>query len=265
MKRATTISLVAFMVLGVSAAVRAEAIDGSIFSEDFNNLSQWFTKYNPGGGTATVADGKATLQTTTTGGGIILLTDPALNFSATPNDWWVETSFNVVAATEMDGKPTVSYRQWVLLSGSNSTASPAAPLNYIRGFDLRAITGDTTDPFQLGWYGWDNAAPDGSNRAPEVIGTNVNLNKGQFYNVKLHRKNDGNVDIYLNDALIDTKAMIGGNPTIMWMGDYSSSGVTGTVIYDYMRVGQAVPEPSTLALLACGLAGLLAYAGKKRK
>ncbi len=43
-----------------------------------------------------------------------------------------------------------------------------------------------------------------------------------------------------------------------------SSGTAGYVQYDYFKVSQ-VPEPSTFALMVCGLIGLVAYAWRKRR
>ena len=58
-----------------------------------------------------------------------------------------------------------------------------------------------------------------------------------------------------------------------WQGDFDYNGtVNGAdlniVLSNYnqhLSLGAAVPEPSTLLLAAAGLAGLLAYAWRKRK
>ena len=46
---------------------------------------------------------------------------------------------------------------------------------------------------------------------------------------------------------------------------HQASNLAGANVVDDFRISQAVPEPSTLALLAAGLVGLLAYAWRKRK
>lgn len=48
-------------------------------------------------------------------------------------------------------------------------------------------------------------------------------------------------------------------------GYFGGTSYTNRVTVDYFQYGAAVPEPSTLALLASGLIGLLAYAWRKRK
>jgi len=63
-------------------------------------------------------------------------------------------------------------------------------------------------------------------------------------------------------------------PGMSWsQGDFNGDGTVngsdlGAVLQNYdqhLGVGAAVPEPSTLLLAAAGLAGLLAYAWRKRK
>jgi len=53
------------------------------------------------------------------------------------------------------------------------------------------------------------------------------------------------------------------NPTLNYISFYNSGGTTCTV--DNFLVSVDVPEPSTLALLAAGLVGLLCYAWRKRR
>ncbi|MCX7424977.1 MAG: PEP-CTERM sorting domain-containing protein [Planctomycetia bacterium] len=53
------------------------------------------------------------------------------------------------------------------------------------------------------------------------------------------------------------------NPTITALG--FGNGGAGGIVNNFQLTGLAVPEPSTLALLASGLLGLLAYAWRKRR
>ena len=56
-----------------------------------------------------------------------------------------------------------------------------------------------------------------------------------------------------------------GLPLGIWLDMYSAGGNTGVFLDNVRLTSTAVPEPSTLALLAGGLFGLVAYAWKKRK
>ena len=125
------------------------------------------------------------------------------------------------------------------------------------------MTNSDGTKFDLAWYGFDNA--DESRAATTIL---AGLNKDQSYTAVCHRKTDNTVDIYLNGALITNKAVIGSaNPEELSLGDLSGMGIAGTQVVDSIRVGSfsAVPEPSTIALLATGIFSLLAYAWRKRK
>lgn len=58
-----------------------------------------------------------------------------------------------------------------------------------------------------------------------------------------------------------TRIDLSDNSYVKWV-DY---GTSGSVVGRFIAIGAAVPEPSTLALLATSLIGLLAYAWRKRK
>jgi len=52
----------------------------------------------------------------------------------------------------------------------------------------------------------------------------------------------------------------------MPISPFTNSALTDTQVANHYAVGSALaPEPSTLALLAAGLAGLLCYAWRKRR
>ena len=83
---------------------------------------------------------------------------------------------------------------------------------------------------------------------------------------------DGTLLKYNGSALLsNTGSTEGWDFNRFGYGDISGSGSTlgGTVYYDYIRIAAGayapVPEPSTFAMLAAGLVGLLAYAWRKRK
>ena len=95
-------------------------------------------------------------------------------------------------------------------------------------------------------------------------------------------------DVYVNGSLVGgfdvgSTGVVGnfdalahmGHSTTTWMSlfdggldefaIYDSALSGGTILNHAVAGGFAIPEPGTLALLACGLIGLLAYAWRKRK
>ncbi len=71
---------------------------------------------------------------------------------------------------------------------------------------------------------------------------------------------------YLQDVTTVPMGLVpvGGNYTATGFGFVAQRGSSYELYADNFRIG-AIPEPSTLALLASGLIGLLAYAWRKRK
>ena len=260
MKRTSVVMFVAALAIGAASFAYAETIDGSIFNEDFNNLTQWNSRYVAGDPSATTSGGLFTLSCTVADQLIEASNIGLMDFSGAADDWWMETSFKVTG--DMVGSAS---RHFVLLSGTNLTGTGVSPFRAVTTIDLRVLPNDgDSDMFDLGWYGWDN----GGERNPVILASA--LDKDAFYNVTLHRKNNNTVDIYLDDIYLTTQDIIvpyEGNqdPASLFMGDISYRWISGSVVYDFVRVGQVVPEPSTLALLAAGLIGLLAYAWRKRK
>ncbi|MBU4400473.1 MAG: FecR family protein, partial [Planctomycetes bacterium] len=209
-------------------------VDGSIFHDDFDGAAvdagKWVATASDGG-TLSVADGMATVHTPTDNAIAYLTGAVPLDFSGSPDDWWLAVRFKV-------GRPLTTYswtpRHWILLCGM--TAPPA--VWEMQGFDLRVMQqGAENSPiFILGWWGGDNAD---EMRTPEWLLSN--LYKEQFYVVKIHRKPDGKADIYLDDRLIAVKPLIASqNPGVLRYGDYSGY-MKGKLIIDYVKLGALVP------------------------
>ena len=262
-----------FLLLGAIAAsvVQAEMVDGSIFDDEFNGtaLEKWYDTYPDADPSDSVSGGFATITSTHPGSyyGKYSTID-AVDFSSASGDWWLEVKFKMTGYLDDSNEKTGSTQRkssWMILSGDSAHSA------YVEGFDLRALEhtneNHTESVYDLGWWGSNNNSGEYYIKAEVLY---ENLNKDQFYTLYLHRTTEGNVDIYLDgtDAadLIATKALIHDTePSYMTLGDSASTDVGGTMVLDYVKVGELVPEPSTLALLAAGMVGLLAYAWRKRK
>ncbi len=209
-------------------------VDGSIFHDDFDgdavDADKWVVAASSGGALS-VADGAMTLHTPADDGIAYLTGAAPLDFSGSPDDWWVEVRFKMGESLTTN---SWKLRHWTVLGGM--TVPPASW--EMRGFDLRVMQqGAENSPiFILGWWGWDNGD---NERSPEWLVSN--LRKGWFYIVKIHRKPDGNVDIYLDDRLIAVRPLIASqNPGVLRCGDLSVD-MNGTQIVDYVKVGALVP------------------------
>ena len=206
-----------------------------------------------------------------------LIRSNPLDFSGSPDEWVAETRFQVngkLYTEKGGGGPTP--RQFNLLSGMNSRAPFGTDTWEHIGVDLRlerllSDTDGTASTFDMTWHGWDSAS---GFRSAESIAGGSGLNKGQFYVVTAHRKDNDMVDIYLDGSLIDTKDLLVGipsgtnsgqeNPNHIEFGDISGGGVViDEVIYDYFTIGSPVPEPACGALMLLGICGLAAGRGRR--
>jgi hypothetical protein len=251
--------LLVAMSVGTSVKANVITVGGQVLSDDFSGTtldpSKW-SFWGTNGGTAVVGSDVLTINTLSSNGtGVVY--GKNLDFSASPTDWWADTKFQI-ASGALEG----TNHTYHVFSGWDDFYN----LTNIKGIDLRAIqNGETSGPvFDLGWYGYDNA---NGSRATTLL--TAGLNKGQYYQASLHRKSDGNVDIYLDGNLISTQALINGvNPTQIGVGDVEGSYEQGLASWDYIKVGQGQivsPEPSGIAILIAGGLSLLAYAWRKLK
>ena len=151
-----------------------------------------------------------------------------LDFSETPDDWWAEIRFKFEGDLQSSGFDMV--RDWIIFTGVSQRQGKWE----MQAFDLRAMQRGPIDgpTYDLGWWGWDNVAE----RIPTALARN--LNKGQFYNVKVHRKPDDTVNVFLDGRLIATKPLIASsNPALLFIGDVIFRSVAGTQVIDYVKVG----------------------------
>lgn len=194
----------------------------------------------------------------------------ALNFGASPNDWWAQVKFkfpNQSGLWAAPNSPLASARQYNVLSGQDAISATAQGNG--QGFDLRAVRYGTK-LWALAWYGID----DTSFRIADILADNSGagylFSDTQSYSVSLHRKTDNTVDIYFDStsgdgsagALIGNKPLILGlNPMGMTIGDWSGA-AAGYITVDAVRIG-AVPEPASVCVWALVI-GICGWMGWKR-
>jgi hypothetical protein len=249
--------VLAVLAVGLFAAASAQAnyVDGTVFSDEFNGPgsapdgTNWPTKAATNS-TLTVADGVVDLNTTD-----YVAANNCLMISKTfavTSAYAAEIRFQVPAAGTLNGWQATPYS--LILSDGNGGQKG--------GFDVnleRDGTGATGGTYSLTWGYWGGV---GSNSLTTI----ATLNKGTWYDVISNRKADGNVDIYLDGALIATKTSLSGSPTKWFIGDgYGANPPSGHIQVDYVRLGSyVVPEPCSMTLMAIAALGLLAYAWRKQ-
>lgn len=167
-----------------------------------------------------------------------------LDFSALSDDWWAQVAFKFPVQAGLWTAPNAaesSARQYVVLQGQHAINGTQANA---QGFDLRAVRYGG-GLWALAWHGFD----DSTLRVAEILDDNAEqgyeFNDTQNYVVSVHRKSDGNVDIYLDKTagdgtaseLIATKPLIGdANPVGLTSGDWST-GSAGYLLLDWVNIG----------------------------
>jgi hypothetical protein len=270
MKNLFCVSIVGGLACAMFAAfpVRAATIDlsglgGDIFFDHFPGTTlnaQWTPVTANGGAIVVGTDFPSITSAEIYGGGggndiAHIGTTSALNFSASPNDWWAQVTFlmPVHGGTWTSTNTTGSlYR---ILSGQQ--ANNPSVFGIVQGIDLRAVRVGA-GLWSLGWYGDDDVF-----RTAEILADNAGagfvFSNTQKYTVSILRKSDGMVDIYFDQTagdgsaseLIATKALIlGANPDGLTSGDWSGSG-GGYILVDRVSI-QSVPESSTVVITGLG-------------
>lgn len=276
MKRASVMFLAVFAVLVMSSVANAEVI---CFSQDFDDTTLFPAGYSFGtakGDAATTVglwgngggSGDKPLVATDrfhgTTGQSIKVTRPSVNagcrfYGTTTNGDAPFTDGQYAASTWLNlgtGATALVYTE------SYEQATAATPVHaapavavYATGTFAGKIKAWTWNGTAWGWGAYYDAV---------TVDT--------WFGLKL----DVDLDNYTYDVLVDTGSgyvekisNVALNPNITYSIDsivfYSQGSKPSYMWVDDCKLVNPVPEPSTLALLGCGLIGLLAYAWRKRR
>jgi len=253
MVRISIHSLLLATLLVVFSLTSAYAVtsDNSIFYEDFNGgLGQWTLEDY--GATLSIGGGFVNINSPSNVYGFDLYNASTLNFGAA-TEWVYEVKFRVNPGGLLTTMSINGWRMVTLLTGESQ--SPWA-----RGKDigLHLADGATSDKFRLTfgeWATWNE---------PQTV---AELDRSTWYTALAHHKNDNTIDIYVDGYLrLNTPSLTGASkPPYIGMLDYSTT--YGNFDVDYVSVGlpAPVPEPCSLLALACGTAGLLGAAVRRRR
>jgi hypothetical protein len=254
-----------------SFVVGATTYNASILADDFNGATldpQWAPHVSNNGSVAMDGTNSVLIRTGSSGTGtarfrrstayINYETDGGLNYGASSNDWALEIKFqmqNETGGFEWESAVGSGY-QWSILGGY--TTSDTNGWSTVQGFDLRAVRNGLK--WSLGWYGGDYPGgvffdrPSTIDIVPEPSLQAYWLHNNETYTIGLHRKSDGNVDIYFtgnvydgttdvlitnyNNQFLATKPLIlGANPGGLVVGDWSQLGIGGKMALDSLKIG----------------------------
>jgi hypothetical protein len=244
------VGLGALMVglLSTDSAKADLTVDGSIFNATFPgdaiSATDWPTAFANGGAATSIAVADNTLSIQ---GAVdyVAFVDSKTFTIPDPTKYAVQVDFHAssVFATNNGGG-----HEWELFSGYAGAGGSAGKA----GIDL-CLYGPANleqTQYNLCW-----------NRDEANIIAVLQL--GQSYSVVAAR-DGGDVNVYIDGTFTKRVTPLDGTPVCIEMGDGYQS-VSGAVQYTRVAVGEAVPEPSCVALVATAGLALLAYAWRKRK
>ena len=240
------------LALSMVTPAAAISVDGSVFEDQFDaalSSSLWYLPYCTNN---TIHDSLVDIDNPGPDGNAQLISDLNNLGLPDPTEWGMESRFEVPAGAVINtSNPAHSYAIWLGYTGTATWSQGGINLGFAQD-----ASGESGSTYSLSWGG----AAD-----PVAIG----LNKGTIYTTVAHRKSDGNVDIYLDDVLVATRPVFddggGSTPTMFGMGDGYGGDTYGRAVYDYVKVGNIVPEPSSVTMLIAIGVSLLAYAWRRRR
>jgi hypothetical protein len=226
-----------------AAPAAADLVNGDLFSDDFNGAELDGNKWTPtisGDGEVTVGGGFVKMKSAeSTDGGALYGVANALDLGCR-DDWWIEVRFAVLDETPLRSFNGEVPRQYAVLHGGD------ADWKAVSGIDFRVLaddSGPSGETYSLAWWGMDDSD---ATRQAEIL--KPGLTKNTYYTLSAHRKADGDVDIYLDGALLATRPVINGDqiPAVLRAGDLSVANC-GTLSLDYVRVGSSKREGNAKA------------------